>query len=388
MKSKVLWLSGSTGLGQLITALIFILAARAVTPANFGLISTVVALGFVLASFSDLGLNTFLIRELASDEVSIETISHRLLMKQIYVSTVGIFFIFCFMLFNNDYILSILLALISLLSQSVQVVPRALRAFGLVSIANLADRITALASFGIFNLFKVDVLDGLVLSLIFGNIAGITIISATKYRLRLSPLKLINPWKGSFHFGVSAIAFSFQWMEIPVLAQVAGDASAGIYGAVNRWTQPLLLFVSSYSSASAPLIAAASSSKKAWLQIKKGVWWVFLTIFMSVIAIIFAPVLVSLTLGSAYEKAVPVLQILSVVTILLALIQPVTVFLQSRGDEKFIGMMFLLAAFIQLALLFFLGGIFGAVGAALASLICQFIVCCLLCARIFHYVTK
>ncbi len=75
-------------------------------------------------------------------------------------------------------------------------------------------------------------------------------------RPRIRLRSMANPWSGTKWYAVTNLSVSAQQLDLPIVAVLAGSGAAGIYGGVNRWTQPLLVAIGAFASAAAPFMAA------------------------------------------------------------------------------------------------------------------------------------
>jgi O-antigen/teichoic acid export membrane protein len=140
---------------------------------------------------------------------------------------------------------------------------------------------------------------------------------------------------------------------------------------VNRWTQPMTLLASAFSSAAAPFVARSENIAIAWRHLRKGIWMPIGAVLVSLCVFVFAPWAVPILLGDAYSGSAAVLRVLALVAIGSIVSQPALVVLQSLGRDRFVGFAMTAAVVIQLVLVGILGSLFGAIGAAWSSLSIQ-----------------
>ncbi len=177
---------------------------------------------------------------------------------------------------------------------------------------------------------------------------------------------IANPWKGSVSFGFSGVANSVQSLDAAILGWVAGPASAGVYGAVSRWTQPLGLPVNAFAVTALPHMARARSHRDAMRAVASGTWLLAVALLGALFVAAAGGWLAPLLLGPGYRASGGVLQLLALATIPGILTQPLSVFLQSRGAERAVARWFLGTVGLQMLLLIFLAPGLGALGAAAA----------------------
>lgn len=366
----------TTGIAQIILALIYISAARSTSPSNYGTVITAIALGSSAVGFIDFGTNSYWIRELAKAELNRVELSNRMTSKLAIAFILAIVWIALVLITMHGSMLwmagPIAFALIA--NQSLQVPLRGIARNDLVSLNVLTDKVVAGLVYLALALAGVEAVSRLWIALSFGA------ITAAFFGWLWTPEKLrpsfrfrvrTNPWRGSGHYGVSTLAISAQTLDLPILAVVAGPFAAGVYGAVNRWTQPMGLLSSAFVSASLPFMAKAHSFKEGLVLVKKGLWLPALAVLGCVAILVCAPLIVVLFLGESYTGSVVVLQALAVATMVGIINQPLVVFLQARGYDRPVAWLMGCTVAMQLCLVALLGSRFGSIGAALAIIALQ-----------------
>ncbi|MBG6237083.1 O-antigen/teichoic acid export membrane protein [Mycetocola sp. CAN_C7] len=368
--TQAILLAASTGIAQIITAFLFILAARSADPAVFGQAVAAIALGTSLVGFVDFGTNGLWVRELARGTIDRGDFSSRFASKIVIAAVAsGMFTVGAVVLLpEGSYWMAGPVALALLLNQSVQVPLRAMARAELVSFSVLADRICAAAVMALLYLFGADPYAVLWLAICAGSVAAAVmgwILTPKEHRPRVLTRLSINPWRGAGYYGLGSVAVGAQTLDLPILAMSGGSVAAGLYGAVNRWTQPMGLLVSAFASASAPFVARAKTWHEAWGLIKRAIWLPLAALLSCVLVAIFAPQIVELLIGSEYEGSAEVLRFLALGTIPAILNQPLAVFLQSMGHDKPVAFVTMTSVALQLAFVVFFGAMFGAAGAAI-----------------------
>lgn len=367
-------LAGATGFSQLLLAVMYVLVAREIGPASYGFIIAAIALGMTFSTFLDFGSNMFWIREGASGRLDAEQLGARALSKVI-LSTC-ILGAWTAVLIVGHFGAAFLwvsgpIALASLVAQTSQMGLRRLGRVDLVAATVLVDRTVGIAVLLVllFGL-RVNATWSLWLAIVAGSAAGAIacwVLTPAGSRLRLGSGLLINPWRGSGYYGLSGVAGSIQSLELQAIALVGGPAAAGLFGAVNKWTQPLGLLSSAFAGASEPFVAAASSWKVAWRQIRHAFWLPLAAMAGGLLGAVLAPLLVPVLLGDDYTGSVGVLQLLALGTIPGVANQILAVFLQARGSDRPVSFILLFSAVAQLVLVALLVADLGAFGGALAS---------------------
>jgi O-antigen/teichoic acid export membrane protein len=370
-------LAASSGVAQVLVAFLYILAARSAEPANFGLVVSSLAIATTAVGFIDFGTNSLWVREIASNRMDVGLLGTRMASKLLFAFAIltawtaitSTFFGSSFLWMAGPVAMSVLI------SQTFHVPLRGLGRGELVAMAILGDKLVAASSFAIFMAIGLGPLSALWMSLSIGSLSSGWIawrLTPRERRGRLKLQKSTNPWAASGHYGIANVAISAQSLDIPALTLVGGPGAAGIYAAVNRWTQPMGLLASAFASAAAPHVARARSSREAWVEARKSSWLLIGAIMMCLVVAIFASQIVDVLLGSKYTDSSDVLRLLALAAMLSVANQPLFVFLQSRGFDKAASLVTVSCILLQLILVVALSSSMHALGAALASVCAQF----------------
>jgi O-antigen/teichoic acid export membrane protein len=386
-------LAGATGFAQALIAVIYLYAARASAPDQFGMAVTAIALGTSAAGFIDFGTNSFWVREVVRKNLTVKLLGDRLFGKLYITALIASFWcLTCMIAFTGSLLWTagpIMFGLV--LNQACQVPLRANAQGVLVAFSVLADRVAALLIFMILIACGVSSISALWPALVAGcltaSIMGWT-MSSSNFRPSVTFWIKSNPWKGAGFFGMAGLANSVQALDLALLSLISGPAAAGLYGAVNRWTQPMTMLASAFSSAAAPFVAKSSNILHSWLHIRRGLWIPCAAIALSFFVFLFAPWIVTILLGSAYADSAPILQILSVVSILSIISQPIFVSLQAIGRDKYVAVCMVITVCVQIILVAVLAPPFGVLGAAWAALSMQTLLTCFLATAIWREIRK
>jgi O-antigen/teichoic acid export membrane protein len=267
-----------------------------------------------------------------------------------------------------------LLGLATLVGQSAQVPLRGAALGHIASAVVIIDRLTAVALYAVLTIFAISATHALIVALIAGPMVSALAASRLTPQ-RLAPqyrrFRFTWPWKRARHFGVSTTFLSLQGMDVVILASTAGAAGAGIYGAVNKWIQPVSILAGAFASASAPFIARVSHVRDAWPILKRAAWMPLLAMLVAAALALSAPWLVNLMLGPTYSAGAPVLQVLAFAAIPSVANQPLLVALQSLGRDRAVAVVLVSAVTSQLALVAALAPSMGALACAIAVLMAQ-----------------
>lgn len=377
--TQAVMLAGATGLAQLVVAGMYIAAARSGSPAEFGLVVAAVAIGNAAVGFLDFGTNSLWVRELARGKLSRERLGHLSLSKLLIGLACAAVWVPLTLLIapSTGYWIAAPVALALLANQTMQVSLRGIGRADRVAWSILTDRVIgggvlAALSFGGLSPFLT-----LWIALSAGSASAALMgwrITPKSARPTFRNFKFMNPWSGSHFYGLSGLAISAQSLDLAVMTAVGGPAVAGTYGAVNRWTQPLGLLVTAFSSASAPFVAQSSSWKDAWIHVRKGLWLPITAITACIAVVALSPLIVNVLIGPQYRDSAVVLRILALATIPGIVNQPVSAFLQSMGREKPVSIIMVTNVLVLLLLVASIVPRLGATGAALAVLVTQTVV--------------
>lgn len=372
--TQAIALAVGSGLAQVMVAIIYVASARDAGPEDYGAVAAAIAVGGAAAGFFDFGSNALWIRERAARRLHTSDFNSRAATK-----TVIAFLLFLAggaltLSLAPIYVIACVLFLVTAVTQIMIVPIRAARRGELVAGLSLLERFVSLAIFGLLIVTGVTALAALWISLAVGTgITGLAafVISSRYLGLRLWKTNLRNPWHGSIYYGFSALASSGQQLDLPILTAVAGSGAAGVYGGVNRWTQPMGLLATAFSTAAAPFVAGAPDWAATRRLVLRASWLLAIAAVSCAALAVLAPLIVPWLLGSAYADSVAVLQWLAIGTIPAILNQPLAAALQARRHERLVAFVFLIAVILQLGFVALLGSPFGALGAAIAFCILQ-----------------
>jgi O-antigen/teichoic acid export membrane protein len=377
--AQAILLAGSTGIAQVVTALLYVLAARSGSPSDLGHVVAAIALGTSLVGFADFGTNGLWVRELARGRSNRALMASRLysklLIAGILASLLGVF---SWLLFpDTTYWMAAPVGFALLANQTMQVPLRGMARAELVSFSILADRMIAGVVMAVAISVGAQAYSSLWLALTIGSLGAAAMgwfLTPKGLRLRPRIALRLNPWKDAGYYGLSTLAISAQSLDLTILAFAGGPTAAGLYGAVNRWTQPIGLLVSAFSSASAPFVARSSTWHDAWQHVKKGIWLLGIAIIGCLVIAIFAPAIVGIVIGDAYQDSAIVLRILALSVIPAIANQPLSVFLQSMGYDRPVAFVTMGTVILQLIAVAITSPLYGATGAAAGVGVVQVII--------------
>jgi len=369
-------LTGATGGSQAMVALAYVLCARAASPESFGYVASAIGLGMAMIGIVDFGANSFWMRSLANGAMTLSDAARRAFWKSVTAVLLALIILAVTSLASvpSEFLAAAPVFLAMTLAQLAQVPLRAAARSDLVAIALVVSRIFMFVVLLLLLVANVDATVALWASLSLGAFSEsflYLMFTPRVQRFALNDYRFINPWQGSTNFGVYSIATSFQSLDVSLVTSFAGAPAGGSYAAVNRWTQPLGLAVTGFTSAAAPFIARAETFREGWQVIRRAWWMLWVALSACVFAFVLAPIIVPILLGAAYEDSVLVFQIMALGTIPALLTQPLAVFSQMRGADRSVGILTACGIAVRLAATAVLAAGLGAVGGALAYALAQ-----------------
>jgi O-antigen/teichoic acid export membrane protein len=245
---------------------------------------------------------------------------------------------------------------------------RATHRVGRAAVVVLVEKASWLAGFALLSAVPVGPLPAfwwsMAISTVIATAVGLALSGGA--RAFLGGVRLRSPWPGEAGYGTFSLAVSLSLLDVALLGLAGGSAPAGVYGALSRWTQPVLLLSQTFSAAATPFIAGARSSSAAFRTIRGSLWIPALGFAVCLGMVALAPVAVPLLLGPAYRGAAPTLAILAAGAAAVVVCQPLATFLQARGHARLVGRSTMVTVLLQLGGVWLTAGSLGATGAALA----------------------
>lgn len=357
----------------MLVAVLYVLTARSMPPAEYGILATAVALGMIGGGFIDLGSSPYWIRELASGRITLEQLQAQVTTKFVAACAVAILIVLVASFKDPTFIATGVLLLTSTTVIMVLVPLRAARRARAVGVLTAVDRTVAVIAYFALLAVGVELGPALWISLAVGDLLLIIYVSRFEFPqfFRFNSRKLRNPWAGAKWYSLNAFGASAQLLDLPLLSILAGASAAGIYGGVNRWTQPMILAATSFASAAAPFLASHSDLRAARSQVLRASWMLALVVLLGFGVILAAPKLVILLLGDAYASSASVLQWLGGATILNAIAQPLLAALMSRRFDRLASVIFIISVISQISIVGIFAPNSGAISAGIGVFVAQ-----------------
>lgn len=368
------WASSSRVIAALLQALLAILAARSVLPAEFGLLAAMLGITTVLQTVFDMGIQTFTTRERAShgDVGSVSAAIKFNGRTSLLLLTVSAVMILVAAQFNQAFFLMLPLAIWVSAERTADVRLAVAFADGDVKVTALnlvARRVAAILLFILLLSINVEALLGYSIA-----VAGAAAASATFARSYVQRRVTAQPTltnrallRASWPYWLNSVATQARNLDSTITAAVAGAAQGGLFSVASRLTSPLRILPTTLSSVLLPNAARAGNSRTQLITLLKlasaallGTSLIYLSIFLA------SPWAIPKLLGADYERSVDAIQVVVAGLPFAALISLLSSILQARGRKHFVAVT--ASASIAICLLLVAGGsaIWGATGAAFA----------------------
>ncbi|MEL4505637.1 oligosaccharide flippase family protein [Luteococcus sp. H138] len=380
-------LAGATGFSQILMAGTFAIVARQSHPSAFGLATLGLAIAGIGVGLIDFGSNEYWLRELARDRGRTTEMFNRLGTKMLMNTVLSLVILLALLLMPGWRIwwAASLVLLGMQLEQTVQVPLRAAAHVSVVSLSMLVNRVSMLVAVLAMGLVSLDPMRLLVATSI-GSLCASLFMWWRGARALVSSrgaFRPMNPWAGATRYGIISLSGSLQSLDAPLLTRLAGAAQNGLYGAVNRWTQPIALLIGAFSTASIPHVAAARTIRGGWRAIRKSSVLLLGALATALLVVVFARPVILLLLGPAYVGSVEVLRILAISTAIVIFNQPVAMILQATGHDGLVSICLPVGVLVQMLAIVLLAPAHGATGAAIAAAVAQVAMALMLAASLF-----
>lgn len=388
---KRLVLGGAVG--QVLSIIATLVAARSLGAPLFAEAATISAVGTTAGAFSAFGVNSHHIRLLASGQrllsQVIDEFVGRVCIAGVLAAIVGILLVSAQRMSIPGLFTIIMLATASQLEQCALVPLFADGRYREISWITAADKT-------VFVLCSLGLLSGSWLSPVtfcaafaIGNLVGTACACRTWLSMSVLPRRvpgLARMWRlyGQSHWvGFAQVSFSAQQLDIPVARLASPGVATGQYAAVARWSQPIVLLASAAGSTTLRDASLAQNDREAIETVRRTVRRPFaLATALAVLAAIGAYAATPLILGSGYSGS----RVPAVILLLGApfsfLSQVFINLLVARHNEKAAGLGAAVLVALQLLAVYPLTMVAGASGPAIACTGMQIVYCLALSRQI------
>jgi O-antigen/teichoic acid export membrane protein len=386
---------------QLITVLTYWLTARSLGLTGFGLLLGTVGLARMAIAVADFGINRIAIRDLARDPTATSAFVDALAGKLVIAVLLGVASTLAAGVGVASGILPAALLLLGpfvslqIVAGTLQVPLRAVHCTGLVSFVTVLDAALPL-------LVVVAALpsgdDAVMVALPSGLLTGAVVVTVSTWwmlepRFReLGRPTLRSCWqvcRASAHFGLASMMPHLQRADVAIVGMVAGPVAAGLFAVPARLTNPLSIIPHAFSTALLPRIAGAPDRPAAHHAMVRGTALLVggTALVLGGLFVLAEPA-IGFALGSSYLPSAEVLRVTLVGVLVAALNQPMAVFLQAEGHERFVAVVLTVASAAGLAGIAVGASVAGAYGAAFGFVLLQLVAAGWLAVRLVRVLDR
>lgn len=360
------------GLGQAIIAVLYIVTARSMGPAEYGLLVIAITLGIVGAGLVDLGATQYWIRELASDRITQKELNSRMATRLYIVLVTAVIVTAIAMLIAPRFVATGVILFTHSAASSVLVPLSAERKTDFVGWLMIFGRIMSTIAF--FGLLSIGAEPGLSLwtSMAFGNLllmVSAHFLTPSEMRLRLQTRPLCNPWSGAKWYLMMFLGSNARQLDLPIVGSLGGASAAGLYAGVNRWTQPLVLGTSAFTWAAAPFLARETKLGNLRGPVLRATPILAVPFILCIGLMFAADWLVVLILGEQYAGSGIILKWLAGSILMNIVAQPMLAALQARRFDRLAALVSVVSVGAQLATVAVLAPTIGALSAGVGNFV-------------------
>lgn len=368
--------------GQLILVAVMAAVARDVGVSRFGSVVAAVSLATVLSGLIDFGAGSYWVREFSAGRLAVDELRKRSSSKVGVGFLTAVFLVgVSVVLSSGFYLFAGVLLLASVISQTSQILLIAGRRNVQLSVLVFVER----AVLGIYFMFMTVLANAAPeFSLVGGYLVGalslalLTTMIVPELRPSIELGAFKRTWAGAGYYGIATCLVSLQSLDVLIGGLVGGEIAVGVYGAVSRWTMPVMLVTQSFATLLNPIVSAAVDRDDVWRRMRNAIWIPFVSVVAAIVMALLAEPLVTSILGDAFVGSVTVLRWAALSAALSSMAQIAFTVLQARRREKVVAFGFALSVGSQLVLVAPLVYSLGALGLALAAVAGQGLLCVML----------
>jgi O-antigen/teichoic acid export membrane protein len=382
-------------LGELtlgLTFVFYILLARILGPEQYGIFASATALGAILALFIQFGLPTLINREVAANPLEGSRVTLQYLLLEVLSTLPVLLLLLPLALLLNFEGQGLIICYLTIASELCRAMKMTLRGvlkghgwFRAESIAVALERasVVFIASTVLFvsqQLIPVVITVVIVRGL---DIAGLLYYLNRKFSL-VAPMSVpsfIKLYQQAYPFAVSGVLWILYYqVDVIMLKAMATDVDAGFYNAAYRILEMFLALPRVVFQVLFTRFAKyyATEPKRLPDQIYKGTRLLVTAVLPAVIiAICLKSIIITKLYGTEYTASISALAIL-LPSVSISMFGNLSHrFLQATGQEKSLPKLLMLTALVNVGINFLLIPEFGIVGAAIATLISELVLCLL-----------
>lgn len=381
------WIIGARIAQAILSLIVSSLTARFLGPSNYGLIGYAQSIVTFVVPIMQLGLNAVLVQEIIrnpQDEGKILGTSLVMTFVSAIVCGLGVLsFVACVNAGEKETFIVCALYSLVLLCQSTEIIQYWFQ-------AKYLSKYTSLLSLGAYILVSVYKIVLLVLQknvywfavsyaidyfliavgmhIIYRKLGGQVFSFSKKYALDLIA-------KGKYYILSGLMVAVFAQTDRIMLKLMVGDAETGLYSAAVVCAGLASFFFSAIIDSMRPAaVEQKGTSEKGYKNVLTQLYSIviYCALAYSLFATVFAKPIISILYGREYSRSVPVLRVIVWYTTFSYFGGAKDVWILTEGKQKYLLLLNATGAFANVLLNYFLISVWGAVGAAVASLVTQF----------------
>jgi O-antigen/teichoic acid export membrane protein len=373
--------AGALVLGQVILGLTYIIAARAITPAVLGTVSTCVAIGTIAALAFDAGLSNLLVREVASQRLTLQEARALVRSKRRLAIALLAPLLVANLTIAPAVGTGVLLGCYGLAVWEAQTANSLLRAqeqFWRAAIGQLSGRMVGLAVVAVGFLFAPHAFAvdyafpaGLISAFVVEAVIDRAFLGPPRARPRPQREAWVH-YREGLGYGLASLAASAQQLDTPLVAAGGGMVSAGLYSAAGRLLNPLGFLATSLGLVGAPALARVNHDPNMLrIEERRLLRVTACAALAPLVAAAAGPFILPLLLGDTYRASGTVFAILAVGSVFSTINQPLAMVVQNRGHQTIVAVAVATGLGIGLAATYVLALLGGATWAAGGFMVSQ-----------------
>lgn len=370
-----------------LSMVVTIFTARHLGPSNYGIINYAASIVAFFAPFMQLGLNSILVQEIIENEDKEGTVIGTALVMSFISGVISILGVFAFTMVANhgDWTTIIVCVLYSLL-----LLFQALEHFQYWFQAKLLSKytsITMLIAYFIVSIYKIYLLFSgksvywfavsqaadyaiiaIILFIIYKKVSGQRLVFSLDMAKRM--------FKRSKHYIIPTLMVTlYSHVGKIMLTLMLDEASCGYYSAAVTCSGMATFVYTAIVDSVRPVIISAKknndeSYKTSLISLYSFI--IYLSLLESIFLTVFSGLITNILYGAEYASTAVVLQVLAWYLVFSYIGIVRNVWILAEGKEKYLWIINLSGASVNIILNFIFIPLFGAIGAAISSLVTQF----------------
>ena len=383
---NAIWLIGGRIAQMLLSLIVNVLTAKYLGPSSYGLINYITAYVAFFTSFCTLGINAVIIRDFVEHpEEQGQTIGTTLVLRFISSLLSAIMIVCIVSIIDHNEPLTIVIAILC----SVSLIFQVFDTFNYWFQSRYQSKVTSIATFVAYfatSIYRIILLItqknvqwfAFATSIDYAVLGSILLYAYKKQRgprLSFSPHKAKSLLSKSYHYILSGMMVAiYGQTDKLMLKQMLDDTTVGYYSLATSISTMWVFVLSAIIDSMYPTIVGVHDKDYELFKRKNRQLYamvIYVSVAVSVLLTIFAPLVIGMFFGQSYLPATNPLRIITWYTVFSYLGVARNAWIVCENKQKYLKYMYVGAAIINVALNYIMIPIWGASGAALASLITQ-----------------